>query len=278
MKLKNLDQKKKLKFRLIAAKLMEEWHDVDEVAHTLGCRREFVNRWYQRFQEGGVSALQTNNTVGRPSILNGAQKTIIKKLLFEHSPIEFGYDLALWTNRSIIDLIETLFTIKLRIPSINRLLENFGITHLPPSVAASPRDLFSQVKSVANVERGNLMFFFQAPIKIASNEFGDRPSVPAGIVLDRRKPPKCAWLMGAVDKRNSKRFMITFREPGDDQFVMFLERLIYNVANPINLLVEQNGLLDTPAIKAFTVSVNGRLRLIRYNGQSPYGGRVHSRG
>lgn len=247
---------------------MEEWQDAAEVAHVLGCRRDFVKHWYQRFQQGGQPALQPHNAVGRPSKLNTAQKAVIKEILFNHSPMVFGFSHALWTNRLVIDLIETLYNVKLRMPSINNLLESFGIMHSPFSMESSPKKLLTRVKADLNGKGGKLMLFYQHPIDIAANELGDGLSAPSKIVPDRRKRPKWAWLAGAIDARHSKCFMIAHREPIDDQFVVFLERLIHRTTEPISLLITETGLLDAPAIKPFLDTCKDKIQLIR-NGSQP---------
>jgi transposase len=254
---------------MLAAKLMEEWQDAAEVAHVLGCRRDFVKHWYQRFQQGGQPALQSHNAVGRPSKLNTAQKAVIKEILFNRSPMEFDFSHALWTNRIVLDLIETLYKVKLRMPSINNLLESYGIMHAPFAIDGSPKKILTRVKADLNGQRGKLMLFYQHPIKIASDESGDKESAPYRIGPDRRKRPKRAWLAGAIDARHSKCFMIVYREPVDDPFAAFLEKLVYRKTEPINLLVAETDVWDTPAVHAFLETCKDKIQLIR-NGSQPW--------
>ncbi|MBL0713488.1 MAG: helix-turn-helix domain-containing protein [Desulfosarcina sp.] len=278
MNIKKFNEKKRSQIRLLAAKLMDEWQNADEVAHVLGCRRDLIKHWHQLFREGGLVALQSKNTVGRPSKLNTIQKAMVKEILFSRSPLEFGFDLALWTNRFILDLIETLYEVKLAMPSVNRLLESYGIATRKPLAAEALKDLFARSKSAANVKRGKMMHFFHYPIEINEADPGGHLTASSGIVLDRRKPPKNAWVAGAFDARNSKRFMVTYREPIDDQFVTFLGLLIHHVEDPINLIVAKTRHLDTPAINAFVSASNGHLRLIRYNDKPLHDGRITSLG
>lgn len=266
---KKINREKNFQVRLLAAKLMEARQNVDEVANVLGCRRDFVKQWYQRFQQGGPSALQPHNAVGRPSKLNTAQKAVIKEILFNRGPLEFGFSHALWTNRLVLDLIEMLYKVKLRMTSVNNLLESFGVMHAPFPTAVSPKKLLARIKSDLRVDRAKLMLFFRYPIEIASDEFGGKLSAPSKIGRDRRMPPKRVWLAGAIDGRHSRRFMIAYREPVDDQFVVFLEKLIHHAAEPINLLIEESGLLDAPVVNAFLGTCNDKLRLIQNDNRQP---------
>ena len=162
--------------RLLAAKLMKEWQNADEVAHILGCRRDFVKKWHQRFQQGGQAALHSVATAGRPSKLNTAQKAIVKEIIFSRSPLEFGFNSALWTNRLVLDLIALLYNIKLRMPSVNNLLESYGIKHAPFETTISPKEVLTRAKAGLDAKRGKFMLFFRYPIEIASNEFDTRLS------------------------------------------------------------------------------------------------------
>ena len=269
MEQKKINRENSFQVRLLAAQLMKEWQNADQVAHVLGCRRGFVKQWYKRYQQGGQSALQTQNAVGRPSKLNNAQKAVVKEILLKRSPREFGLDHALWTNRLVLDLIEMLYNIKLRMPSVNNLLESFGVKSASSLMAALPKELLLRIKSNRSVKRGKVMLFYRYSVEIAPDEFSGQPAAPTESVPDRRKAPKRAWLAGAIDARHSQRFMFSYREPVDDQLVVFLERLIHRSTAPINLLITETGLLDAPAVKDFLNIYQDELQLIR-NGSQPW--------
>ena len=258
-----LNRENNFQVRLLAAKLMTEWQNADEVAHVLGCRRSFVRKWYQRFRQGGQAALYSATAAGRPSKLNMAQKAVVKEILFNRSPLEFGLNHALWTNRLVLDLIDLLYQIKLRMPSVNNLLESYGVKHAPFEATVSPKEILARAKIALNAKHGKFMLFFRYPIEIASNESGDRPSADAKHANDRRQPPTRAWLAGAIDTRHTKWFMISYREPIDDQFVTFLEKLIYHKTETITLVVAETRILDAPAVHTYLGTCHAKLRLIR---------------
>jgi transposase len=267
LKIKYLSEEKKSQVRLLAAKLMEEWQNVDEVAHLLGCRRDFVKHWHQRFREGGLVALQPENAVGRPSILNAVQKAVVKEILFTRNPLEFGFDLALWSNRFVLDLIEMLYKVKLGLPSVNRLLDSFGIATRKPMTAETLKERLVQTKPTRQIGSGKRMCFFHYPIEIDASELTGGLSAASQFVPDRRQSPKRAWVAGAVDARNSKRFMVTYREPIDEQFVPFLERLVHHAGEPIILIINGFRPLDIPNVNDFLAAHTGLLKLYQCNGK-----------
>ena len=61
--------------------------------------------------------------------------------------------------------------------------------------------------------------------------------------------------------------MISYREPIGDQFVAFLEKLIYHRTEPLNLIVAETSIWDTPTVHAFLGTRYDKLRLISDTGQ-----------
>lgn len=266
MVLNTLSHDKKDKLRLLAAELMDEWQDVDAVAHVLGCRRDFIRRWHRHYQKGGRAALTSPKKVGRPSKLNGIQKSVIKEMLFGRSPREFGFDQALWTNRSLVDLIARLYRIELGLPSVNRLLESFGIRNGNPSSVQARRAQLLRLRNTGK-EKGKLMGYFQYAVEKADADGGH----------DHRRPQP-SWVLGAADTRNSRCFMVSPHEPDAGLFVGFLERLIHQTAAPIDLVVDAELYPPSPAIEAFVTSTGDRLQLIRSNGHPPLDGHETGKG
>ncbi len=270
MVLNKLSQDKKDKLRLLAAELMDEWRDVDAVAQILGCRRDFIKRWHRHYQKGGRAALTSPKKAGRPSKLNGIQKSVIKEMLFGRTPLELGFDQTLWTNRLLVDLIAKLYRIDLGLPSANCLLESFGIRNGNPHSVQARRAQLLRIQDTGK-ENAKMMSYFQYAIAVEKADAGGCRPLPVDNRRDhRRLQPN--WVLGAADTRNSRCFMVSLHEPDADLFVVFLERLIHQIPAPINLVVDTELYPPSPAIEAFVNSAGDRLQLIRSNGHLPHGG------
>lgn len=109
-----------------------------DIAEALGVTAGAVSQWIQRAREGGVSALETPKTRGRPARLKKADWRHLVKLLARGAEA-FGFRGAMWTNRRVAQLIEREFGVRYHPAHVSRILKALGWTPQKPIVRAKQR-------------------------------------------------------------------------------------------------------------------------------------------
>jgi transposase len=96
---------KRKELRLQAAALFEQNLSKSEIARRLGCSREAVSGWYQRWRSEGIAGLSEEKRKGpAPRVSEEQWNRIVERLL--EGPKAQGYTASLWTLGRIAALIE----------------------------------------------------------------------------------------------------------------------------------------------------------------------------
>ena len=106
-----------------------------EIAEALGVTRGAVCQWIRRGREGGIEALNTPNTKGRPARLSEADRRQLVKLLAKGAEA-FGFRGAVWTNPRVAKVIEQELGVKFHPAHVSRILKELNWTPQKPKIRA----------------------------------------------------------------------------------------------------------------------------------------------
>lgn len=111
------------------------------LADKYGTSRKIVHQWIKRYEQDGYNGLKTRT--GRPGTkpkLSVEQQEQLSLLLRTKTPIDFGYETALWTCTIIAALIQQQFDVQYANSTVSRLLKRMGFSPQKPRWGAWQQD------------------------------------------------------------------------------------------------------------------------------------------
>jgi transposase len=125
--------------RLRAGRMLLAGKTPTQAAQAVGVARQTVYTWKALLDEGGIEALRTMPTRGRPARLDDAQLQALGRVLLD-KPTEHGLGTELWTLKRVGVLIERLYGVKFGQTQIWRILGGLGFSVQKPERQAIERD------------------------------------------------------------------------------------------------------------------------------------------
>jgi transposase len=116
--------------RLEAGRLLQTGLSRAKVAREVGCSLASVGAWAARIKRGGVAALDTEYSRGRPAKLQLALRETVVEALLQY-PSEYADPARGWTRASVRKLLHDQFGISYSTPYLSRLLRNLGFCFDP---------------------------------------------------------------------------------------------------------------------------------------------------
>ena len=94
------------------------------LAHKYGTSRKIVYQWIDRYKTGGWEGLKTRTgKTGPKPKLSPEQQERLRVLLRTQTPVDYGYQTALWTCQIIADLIDQTFQVKYTAAHVGQAFE-----------------------------------------------------------------------------------------------------------------------------------------------------------
>jgi transposase len=132
-------QKELEKRRLRAGRLLLKDVPQVEVARRVGVAKSTVCGWTKRLQSGGLDALRSERSLGRPAGLDAVQRPELVQALNEGA-MAHGFATELWTLPRVGRLIKSRFRLRYSVPHVWRILRSVCFTPQRPSKRALERD------------------------------------------------------------------------------------------------------------------------------------------
>jgi transposase len=134
------DRQKELQSRrLRAGRLLLKGNPQVEVARRVGVAKSTVSGWAKRVSEGGLEALRSDATLGRPAGMSMEQRAELVQAL-KAGAMAHGFPTELWTLPRIGRLIDDKFGLRYSEPHVWRILRSLGFSSQRPSKRALERD------------------------------------------------------------------------------------------------------------------------------------------
>lgn len=126
--------------RIMAIKRIREGEKPSEVMRSFGLCRTTIYKWIKAAERGGIRALKSRKSSGRPPLLEVKQKLQVRRWMTGKDPRQYGFDFGLWTRQIVSELIEREMGVRLGITAVGRLLAELDITPQKPLRRAYERD------------------------------------------------------------------------------------------------------------------------------------------
>lgn len=128
-----------IKKRVLAGRLLLNGKKPAEVALAVGVARQTVYTWKALLDEGGVDALRSAPSRGRPPRLDETELESLRRVLLQ-KPTEHGFGTELWTLKRVGVVIQRMYDVKFGQTQIWRLLGALGFSVQKPDRRAIERN------------------------------------------------------------------------------------------------------------------------------------------
>lgn len=265
--------------RIRAVKQVEAGESPEVVIAALGMNPRNIYRWIALYREGGEAALKARTLTGPAPKLTGAQLRWIRKTIIGKSPLQLGFEFALWTREMVRDLIRKKYDVKLHAVSVGRLLRKIGLSPQKPLHRAfqqNPKliqswidEEFPKIKALAKREKAEIFFGDEAGVRSdyhAGTTWGTRGETPVVVSTGARFTIN---MISAISSKGALRFLTVKGGVGARVFVTFLKRLLLGAKRPLFLILDGHPSHRSKLVREFVASTKGRLRIFFLPAYSP---------
>ena len=249
------------------------------VAMGLGINRTTIYDWLALYRNGGWGALKAKKRGGRTRKLNGKAMAWVYRTVTMKNPMQMKFVFALWTIDIIRKLIKDKFGIVLSKASVNRLLDQMGLSAQKPLWRAyqqNPEAVDSWLKSEypkikRTAKRNGAEIFFGDEAGVRSDHHSGTTWAPKG-----KTPVVSATgarfgfnIISAISARGTLRFMIVEGSVGAGTFIEFMKRLLVGATKPVYLIVDGHPSHKAKKVREWVEAQAGKIRLFLLPGYSP---------
>lgn len=276
---RKLSHKTLEEIRIRAVKQVEAGASPEAVIAAIGMNPRNIYRWIALYREGGESALKAKRLKGAPQKLTGPQLKWIRTTIIGKSPLQLGFEFALWTREMVRDLIANKYGVRFHIVSVGRLLKKLGLSaqkplhrafqQNPTLVEAWTRYEFPKIKALAKRQGAEIFFGDEAGVRSdyhAGTTWGKKGETPVVVTTGARFTIN---MISAISSKGHLRFMTVHGGVGAKVFVGFLKRLILGAKKPIFLILDGHPSHKSKVVREFVESTKGRLRIFLLPSYSP---------
>ena len=251
----------------------------EALIEALGFHRSCIYDWLKRYDEGGLDALKAKPIPGAPVKLAVWQGNWLRQMIVEKTPLDFGYDVALWTRAIVRDVLQRELGVKASEATVGRWLRAWGLSVQKPLRRAYEQDparvqqwleeTYPAVQRQAHDRGAEVYFGDEAGIGSTEHSgltwgvIGVTPVVPTTGQRFRLN------MLSAVSPQGRLRFMLSTDHVNEDNFCEFLRRLLAGAERPIFLIVDNYKPHRSQRVKEFVAAQNGRLQLFYLPPYSP---------
>ena len=250
----------------------------EEVIKIFGLHRSCIYRWLNKYDLGGLPALDSTVAKGPESRITENQKQQLARLLLKN-PTQLSFEFALWTIPMIVELIKRKFSISYSIVQVSFVLKSIGLSKQRPLQRAYQqgtkqvdqwlRKRYPAIKREAKKQKREIFFGDEAGFHATAHYGG--PWSPKGetpIVKTTGQRMKINYI-SAVNNNGSLRFMLYEENFNSERFIEFLKRLLHKQTNPTTLIVDGHSTHKTKKVAAFVEASKGKLKLYYLPPYSP---------
>lgn len=244
-----------------------------EAARTFGASLRAVSKWRRLDRDGGLRALMLKRRGRRPGEgrLSGARAAHIRSLIVGKLPDQLKLPFYLWTRAAVASLIAREYGIAVSLVTVGRYLRAWGLS--PQKLvrrayerndAAIARWLKQEYPAIARqAKQDKAAIYWGDEMARRSDHVTGTSYAPVGRTPIVRATGQCFGcnMISAITNKGALAFMVfecTFKA---SVFVMFMQRLLKQVAAKIYLIVDGH-----PMHKSGAATHSSRLRLIRLPG------------
>lgn len=251
-------------------------------AKTFGVSEVIVSKWMALYGACGLKGLRKNKRGPKMSraALQGWQAAVICNIIRDRHPEQMKLPFALWTSRSIRDLIRRKFGIVLARRTVRRYLRRWGFTPQKPRRIAYEKDSaavrrwksrrYPAIRALARREKARI--YWADEMGIRSDHQAGRSYSPKGVTPTRLGTGKrfSCNMISALTNRGDLSFMVFKGRFNARVFISFMERLLREAkGRKVFLIVDGHPAHRSAAARKWVSACAERIRLYYLPSYSP---------
>jgi transposase len=254
-----------------------------EAARVFGVHPNAVNRWMQRYREGGFQALaagRRGRRAGEQAALTQTQQQEVIALVRETTPDALGLAGFLWTRDAVAELITRRHGVRLARTTVGRYLRAWRFSPQKPqrraleqNPAAVRRWLAEEYPAIhARAKREGGVVLWLDEMGVGSDEAAGRSWAPIGQtpVVKRTGKRFRVNMISAISAGGLLRFRLFVGSLTGPVFIDFLRRLLRDCAGrKVHLIVDGHPVHRAKLVSAWVGRHAERIQLHFLPGYSP---------
>ena len=149
-----------------------------KIVSSLGVNKNSVTNWLKAYRAGGINGLKEESRgvkKGHGKLLSLVQEKQVQKWIVDKYPDQLKLAFALWTRRSVKELILQQFGIKIALRTVGDYLNNWGFTPQRPKLKAYEQNSkavqawleedYVQIKARAEQENAEIQWADETGVK-----------------------------------------------------------------------------------------------------------------
>ncbi len=229
----------------------QEGPSQSQAAQMVGVHRQTVNIWLKRYRQQGEEGVLDGRRVSPrrgKGALSAEEAGQVRAWIVEQTPDELGLPFALWTSRTVRELIERRLGKRLGPTAVQLYLRRWGLTPQKPLVRAKERQpaaiaawLATSYPAIARRARAaRAVIYWGDETGISNQDQIGRSYAPKGQTPVVRRSAKrvTQGMISAVSNRGLMRFMLYEGALTADGFIAFLRRVTKDAGRKVVLIVD----------------------------------------
>jgi transposase len=266
--------------RLQAARLLRSGRTPVQVAEALGVSRSWAFAVQKAVREGGEVALTGIPRPEGPKKLDRARRAELAVLITDRTPMDFGFDEALWTRKIVSDLIYQRWGVDLSLPTVGSVLRDLGfspqrpirraIEQDPDAVARWESEEFPAIRAQAKAEGAELYFGDEAGVR--SDYHSGTTWAPVGCtpVVRTTGDRKSVSMLSAISAQGKICFEVRTGGVNSEVFIDFCTKLMADAGDRKVFLVIDNATYHVSRkTREFAAKTAGKLTLFFLSTYAP---------
>ena len=268
--------------RMRAVKAVRSGMTQRNAAKFFGVSEVIVSRWMKNHRSHGLNGLRKKKRGPKESsaFLRGWQAATICNIIRDRHPDQLKLPFALWTSRSIRELIFRKFKIDLSRRTVRRYLKRWGFTPQKPKRIAYEKDplaadqwkkkQYPAIRALAKAEKARI--YWADEMGLRSDHQAGRSYSPKGVTPTRLGTGKrfSCNMISAITNRGDLSFMVFKTKFNSSVFISFMRRLVKEAnGRKVFLIVDGHPAHRSKMTRQWLEEHAKKIRLFYLPGYSP---------
>jgi transposase len=269
-------------FQKVAIRQHKEGSTNRQIAAQLGVHYNTACKWVKCYKLGGMSAVKPKKrgvTSEQKRLLSPLQEKAVQRMITDKMPDQLKLPYALWTRKSVKELIKREFGIDVAIRTMGDYLNRWGFTPQKPAKRAyeqSPAKVkewmdvsYPAIKAQAKAEEAEIHWGDETGVKNDCQH--GRSYAPKGRTPVRHKQAKhlSINMISSVTNQGKVRFMTYTGSMNAARFIEFLRRLVKGVDKKVLLILDNLKVHHSTPVKEWLAQNKGSIEVFYLPSYSP---------
>lgn len=279
---RKLSSEDRLAYRKRAISLIEAGKKKKEVAAIFGVRPNTVSEWMKSYKLEGSKGLKDSKRGVKSEdrkLLTSEQELTIQRLILDTMPDQLKLPYALWTRKSVKELIERELGVILALTTTGYYLRSWGYTPQKPKKRAyeqSPKAVqkwleeeYPSIKQRAKQENAQIHWGDETGVR--NNSQHGRSYAPKGKTPVKKSMAKrfSTNMISTVTNQGKVEFMIYSGTMNADRFIVFLKQLIKDKEQKVYLILDNLRVHHGKVVKNWAQEHSENIELFYLPSYSP---------